>query len=398
MNSDPRVRVLLVGPRDERAVRLSERLAARGLSPSQVSLDEPVSAFQASAGQLALLMLGCDDAGHQAARAAKLVAKLRAEAVTTFVWGAAGDDAPWSGPGVETLSADVSLDEVVGRLTTLAKYAPLVRCLDEELRHMKRLGKQLNRYISEMDKDMRLAGRLQRDFMPRRLDDMPPLRFGTLFRPAGFVSGDIFDVIRIDETHVGVFMADAMGHGTAAGLITMFLRKALVPREMTGETVRIVSPAEAMELMHEGMASHELPNSNFVTAAYAVIDLRTLALTLARGGHPYPLWIRPDGRITELRAEGGLMGLAELPPEFNESTVHLVPGDKVVFYTDGIESHLIASRDDAETPPQFTPRLRDWAKHDARGFIGALSEFLDTLEGSLHPDDDATVLVVEVAR
>src|SRR5262249_20610396 len=153
---------------------------------------------------------------------------------------------------------------------------------DEELRHMKRLSKQLNRYISELDKDMRLAGRLQRDFMPRQLEDIPPLKFGSLFRPAVFVSGDIFDVIRIDDTHVGMFIADAMGHGTAAGLITMFLRKALVTREACGDSYRIIRPAEVMDAMHNGMASHDLPNSNFVTAAYAVIDLATLEFTFAR--------------------------------------------------------------------------------------------------------------------
>ena len=37
----------------------------------------------------------------------------------------------------------------------------------------------------------------------------------------------MYDVFRIDERHTGIYVADAMGHGIAAGLMTMFLRQAL---------------------------------------------------------------------------------------------------------------------------------------------------------------------------
>lgn len=397
MASDLQPRVLLVGAPDERSRSISRRLIARGLPTAQIPLDGPTPECSAAAGQLALLILGQDAARQQAAHISRMLEKLRAEAVTTFVWGGGDNAAAWTGPGIESISADISLDEIVGRLTTLATYAPLVRCLDEELQHMKRLGKQLNRYIGELDKDMRLAGRLQRDFMPRRLEDIAPLKFDALFRPAVTVSGDIFDVIHIDDGHVGMFIADAMGHGTAAGLITMFLRKTLVTREIQGDSYRIIGPAEAMASMHEGMASHDLPNSNFVTAAYAVVNLATLELTVARGGHPYPLHIRPGGEITELRAEGGLMGLADIEPEFQELTVRLKPGDKVVFYTDGLENQFIEARERVEAPPRFTPLLKKWAPLGVHRFIAAIGDFLDGQEGSLHPDDDSTVLALEVA-
>src|SRR5262245_1856901 len=232
---------------------------------------------------------------------------------------------------LDVLSAEVSLEEVVGRLMTLAQYVPLVRCLDDELQHLQRLGHQLNRYIGELDRDMQLAGRLQRDFMPRGLPAIDDIQFSYVFRPASFVSGDIFDIIPIDEHRVGMFIADAMGHGTAAGLITMFLRKALIPRVGTGSSMRVLGPAEALRSMHEGLARHELPNANFVTAAYALIDCRSHEIRYARGGHPYPLLIRSDGSIHELAADGGLLGIPDLPPDFVELSFTLAPGDKLVF-------------------------------------------------------------------
>mgnify|MGYP003468259270 CR=1 FL=1 len=44
------------------------------------------------------------------------------------------------------------------------------------------------------------------------------VRFQTLFRPAAHVSGDLYDVMRLDESHVGFYMADAVGRSVASAV------------------------------------------------------------------------------------------------------------------------------------------------------------------------------------
>ncbi|GMU84395.1 MAG: hypothetical protein AMXMBFR47_42650 [Planctomycetota bacterium] len=397
MPATPRPQVLVIGSTPADNGRVDALLTARGLDPRRCALTDPTPSAAAVAGRLALLLLDEAQSRDAAGDVGRKLAELRELQVPTVVWTAGCESAHRSSDGLDILAADSSLEEVVGRLTTLAQYVPLVRCLDDELRHMQRLSEQLNRYISELDREMRLAGRLQRDFMPRILPTAGRLRFSAVFRPASFVSGDIFDVIQIDESHVGMFIADAMGHGTAAGLITMFLRKSLVPMFGVGSELRIATPAQVMAMMHDGLARHELPNSNFVTAAYAVVNSRTMHFQFARGGHPYPLLIHAGGEIEEIRAEGGLMGLAEIPPEFEETCVQLRPRDKVIFYTDGLEALFLGPRDSKDGPAEFTPQLVDWARHDLSGFIGALEAHLDRQEGSLNPEDDITVVAMEVS-
>src|SRR5688572_8924311 len=85
--------------------------------------------------------------------------------------------------------------------------------------------------IRRLDEELRLAARLQQDFLPKSLPQVGPVRFHTLFRPAGHVSGDIYDVMRLDETHVGFYIVDAVGHGMPAALLTMFLKNAMVTKE-----------------------------------------------------------------------------------------------------------------------------------------------------------------------
>ncbi len=322
-----------------------------------------------------------------------LLERLKSGNIATLMWG--GERGGHEGP-INHISDQASLDEVLGRLEMITRYAPQVRRLDREVQHLQKLSHQVTRYFEEVDKELQLAGALQRDFMPKQLPEIHPLRFARLFRPACAVSGDIYDVFRIDEAHMGMFVADAMGHGTAAGLMTMFLRQALNPKNVTDDGYHVVSPAEAIGGLHAELARQDLPHFHFITSAYAVCNLRTRQFTMARGGHPYPILIAADGTPRELQPEGPLLGLPDLEPDFEEYTVTLEPGEKIFFYTDGIEEQIVTERDEDAGTTIFTPDFRDWARRDAHGLIGALEDFLDHREGSLHPDDDVTALVMEV--
>lgn len=390
-------RVLVFADSESSSERLREMLAARGLTSTACTYDSPPPNLRQ--GLLAVLLPDARAAAAGSARLQSLVDRLRSAAIPTLMWCASrnGEAIESLEGNLDVLSSEVSLEEVVGRLTTLAHYIPLVRCLDDELQHLQRLGHQLNRYIGELDRDMQLAGRLQRDFMPRGLPTIDGITFSYVFRPASFVSGDIFDIIPIDEHRIGMFIADAMGHGTAAGLITMFLRKALIPRVGTGASMRVLGPAEALRSMHEGLARHDLPSANFVTAAYALIDCRSNEIHYARGGHPYPLLIRADGSIHELAAEGGLLGIPDLPPDFAELSFNLERGDKLVFYTDGLEELFIDVRETAGGAATFTPLLREWARLDVNDFAAAVESYLDRQAGSLNPADDVTIVALQRA-
>jgi sigma-B regulation protein RsbU (phosphoserine phosphatase) len=396
LSSSPRV--LVFADSDTSSERLRGLLGSRGLASTACTYDSPPPNLRH--GLLAVLLPDSRAAAAGSARLQSLVDRLRSAAIPTLMWSPSrtGEAIESLEGNLDVLSPEVSLEEVVGRLMTLAHYVPLVRCLDDELQHLQRLGHQLNRYIGELDRDMQLAGRLQRDFMPRGLPSIDGVQFAYVFRPASFVSGDIFDIIPIDEHRIGMFIADAMGHGTAAGLITMFLRKALIPRVGAGANMRVLGPAEALRSMHDGLARHELPNANFVTAAYALVDCRSREVRYARGGHPYPLLIRTDGSIEELAADGGLLGIADLPPDFVELSVRLSPGDKLVFYTDGLEELFIDVRQIGDGLATFTPLMHEWARLSVTDFAAAVETHLDRQAGSLNPADDVTIVALQCGQ
>ncbi|MCH8827120.1 MAG: serine/threonine-protein phosphatase [Chloroflexi bacterium] len=87
------------------------------------------------------------------------------------------------------------------------------------------------------------------------------------------------------------------------------------------------------------MIGQKLSGYQFATCCYCLLNSRTLELTYARAGHPYPLLIR-QGRLPEqLEVRGSLLGIFE-GAEFVQQTVQLQKGDKLLIYSDGAEPYI----------------------------------------------------------
>jgi serine phosphatase RsbU (regulator of sigma subunit) len=265
--------------------------------------------------------------------------------------------------------------------------------LHAEVNALRRRDDALKFYMHRLDEEMRLAARLQQDFLPKNLPRIGPVRFHTLFRPAGYVSGDLYDVMRLDEAHVGFYMADAVGHGMPAALLTMFMKNALVTKRIDNAGYRLLPPAQTMARLNDSLVSQNLSHATFATAIYGVIDTRSLQLTFARGGHPNPIILRSDGGMECLRTDGSLLGI--FPDEtFPETTVQLATGDRMIVFTDGIE---VAFSDDA-TADSVRWREELWLRRGlgTEELLKDFAEHVDKQAGSLSPKDDLTMIVIEV--
>lgn len=391
---DSAAKVVLYNASGRPAQSLCQRLAERGLRAECVELDAATARETRLTPDVAILVLGEHPDLTAARHALDVLRHLVETQVATLVWGSPQRLRWAGGPLVEWLDPNASLDEIIGHLGALTRYAPLVRRIESELQRMHRFGEQLNRYFNELDQEMRLASRLQHDFLPRYLSELPGLRFGVLYRPASWVSGDLYDARAIDDRHIGLFVADAMGHGVAAGLLTMALRQTLLNTLTDGTPGDALRPATVLTQLDLGLQRLKLPNCNFVTAAYATYQPESRELIVARGGHPHPLHIRRDVSIEPIMAGGGLLGLPDVPGEFEEVRRKLEPGDKVLFFTDGLEHVFFAAAGPTQTP-EYAPALRDWAGLPVQDFVDALATHLDSSPGSLHPADDMTLLAVE---
>jgi sigma-B regulation protein RsbU (phosphoserine phosphatase) len=256
---------------------------------------------------------------------------------------------------VETISLDdlwarirINLADRKKQNSGVTTKRPILTSLTERLwrSHPADLPQTEDAFVDGLKEQLRLAGLVQRDFLPSQLPNSEDVRWAATFLPAEWVSGDIYDIARIDEQHVGFYVADAVGHSMPAALLTMFIKQALQMRQTVENSYRIFAPAEVVKNLNQKMTGQKLSGYQFVTCCYCMLNLKTRQLSFARAGHPYPILLRKDQPPQQLETRGALLGVFE-NAEFVQQSVQLERGDRLLLYSDGAES-LIGRLHDKE--------------------------------------------------
>ncbi|MGA1393226.1 MAG: PP2C family protein-serine/threonine phosphatase [Phycisphaerales bacterium] len=248
--------------------------------------------------------------------------------------------------------------------------------------------------VRRHDHELAEAAALQREFLPKRLPRHERFECSVLWRPAWHVSGDIYDVVQVDEHHIGVFLADAVGHGLPAAILAMGLARRL---EVHDRERRPLAPSEVLRRLNAALVELRTDLVWFATAVYALYDLRTGEVRLASAGHPSAILLRRDGEAMAIEASGGLLGIFE-EERYLEHAFTLDAGDRLVLHSDGIEP-LFQTERDAEVAS-----LGDGAEHYLARFAECAAGreapelFADLVSRLERPDlapiatDDVTVI------
>lgn len=288
-----------------------------------------------------------------------------------------------------------------GLIFGLAQRQPAIRSLDQSIRLAQSFQGETAAEIDRLHQELLLAAKVQRDFLPKRMPMLDGVQCSVLYRPAGFVSGDTYDVCQLDEYHLGFFLADAMGHGVPAALMTLYISGSIPRKEIgvgPGAGYRLIPPAESLQRLNAELADSIAGPARFATAICGLIDTRTGLITLAAAGHPPPLRIGPHG-VRPINVSGMLLGV--VPDfEYQQVTVRLEEDEILVVHSDGIECAFARNARPGEAgtrpiPPHFQ-HFASMRRGDALASLGAamdcLADDLDAQTGSLHQDDDVTVL------
>ena len=148
--------------------------------------------------------------------------------------------------------------------------------------------------------------------------------------PAKEVGGDFYDFFLIDETHLGLVVADVSGKGVPAALFMMISKILVQNYAMTGR-----SPAEVLRAVNEQICSNNREEM-FVTVWFGILDTATGTITAANAGHEYPALMHAGGRFELVKNRHGFVIGALNGVRYREYELSLTPGTKLFLYTDGV--------------------------------------------------------------
>ena len=192
--------------------------------------------------------------------------------------------------------------------------------------------------------------------------------------------GDWYDIIPLPEGRTGLFVGDAMGHGTqAASVMAQLSTAAHALADLD------IPPAQVLRRLNKTVET--LPEGTLATCAYAVIDPDAQACTIATAGHLPPVLTTPDGstRIPDLPG-GQSLGIGAA--SYGQARIKLYPGTILALYTDG----LVETR----TRPfsQGILALRSVLARGHESLDAACDAVIESLGN--HREDDLTVILARV--
>lgn len=239
------------------------------------------------------------------------------------------------------------------------------------------------------ERELQLARRIQRSFLLTEFPRLARLEVHAVNISSKEVSGDFYDVVTPNPDELLFAVADVSGKGVPAALLSSMLQASL--RTQAGA---VHSPAAMMATMNT-LACQRSSTGQFATFFLASVHAPTLALRFSNGGHNFPVLLRADGSRVLLETGGLVIGMVEGLP-WQEETLTLDPGDRVVVYTDGVTE---AMRADGEMfGEERLYALLDACPPDlaadalVQRVLAGVEEFLAGVE----PGDDITVMVLRV--
>ena len=178
------------------------------------------------------------------------------------------------------------------------------------------------------EEELQRAREIQESLLPKEIPQLPGFEVASAWQPARAVGGDYFDVLKLGENRLAICIADVSGKGVPAALLM-----ANVQASLRASVRDLDSPARVCSIIN-GMLCESIAADKFVTFFCGVLDAASSTFRYCNAGHPYPILVS-SGAVRTLDQGGAVLGV--FPAwTYEDSSVDLISGDRLLLFTDGI--------------------------------------------------------------
>lgn len=240
-----------------------------------------------------------------------------------------------------------------------------------------------------INQEFEIARRMQTEMLPEEPPELPGVRLQVRTQPATVVGGDFYDFVKLNERQFAVIVGDVSGKGISGAMVVSAARSAL--RYAAEERRR---PGEILQSANRRLTL-DLQKNMFIAVFIGIFDVMRNELIYSNAGQMLPVLCR-DGRAELLPAplSGERLPLGiKTPIHYGQHEIALLPGDLLLFYTDGIVDMMNESFE----PYSFERLLNSVAAHAAlplKDLITALIHDAEVFAGTGEHFDDVTILAL----
>lgn len=289
-----------------------------------------------------------------------------------------------------------------GELQARLRAGERVLSLEQSLASRNR---QLEAANDRMRRDLEAAAQIQKSLLPQRLPTVPGLDLAWEFRPCDELAGDVLNVFRLDENHLGLYVLDVSSHGVPAALLAVTLSRLLTPMmhqshlvkrpcNTTGTGYCIVPPAEVGSQLNRQFPMDPV-NGQYFTLLYGVLNLTTHDFTYVQAGHPGPAFVEGfTGRAAVLEGSGLPVGFID-DTAYSEHRRTLAANDRLYLYSDGVpEACSPAGEQFGEA--RLLQALQSCAGCSLKESLAVIGRRLEDWCGTAGFKDDVSLLALEI--
>lgn len=275
----------------------------------------------------------------------------------------------------------------------LAAVDPEVTAPAEASRAERKMLQGLASLTSEQEslsQQLRRAAQVQQNLLPQAAPSLPGFEFAAACLPSYAIGGDFYDWYAVPGA-VDFTVADVMGKGIPAALVTATVRATMRAGAHSG------GPAAGMRSAAVQLAADLGETGTFVTVFHGRVEQHSGLLRYCDAGHGLTMHVRPDGTFAQLLGDGLPLGVSDPgggptpgdAPAWQESSVVMGPGDRLVCFSDGLMD-LLGGTEAALLDVAAMAAAAD----DCAGFVDAVS----ALAAQVALPDDVTVVAIGRTR
>ncbi|WP_412059556.1 SpoIIE family protein phosphatase [Leptospira interrogans] len=248
----------------------------------------------------------------------------------------------------------------------------------------------LNDNIIQINRELEIAQNVQRKILTPLDRNISGIRFYYEYKPLEKVGGDFLDISEISSGKTRVLIADAVGHGVQASLMTMALKTEYE------ELKNLENPAQVLkELNFRFLKKFDSLESIF-PCMIGDIDTEKEEFTYASAGHPDQILQLPGEFPSLLQKTGPILGLFE-SLEIVSKTIIFPTGSRLLLFSDGlIENRMKDSLNTKQHNMELiTKTLHEGRESELKNLIQEIIKIEELTRGENPRYDDITVIAVE---